>query len=103
MPLELYDNGPRHLFVELETPEAVAALRPDLFRLAALGPMAPVGCMSFGALVFLGWVVGAAPATAARPAPFLELRAEADGGSGEGGAARRSGGRPDPAHLRMRG
>ena len=40
LPIELYDNGPRHVFVELATPQAVAALRPDLSRLAALGALA---------------------------------------------------------------
>lgn len=39
-PVELYDNGPRHVFVELASPDAVATLRPDLFRLAALGSLA---------------------------------------------------------------
>jgi len=39
-PVELYDNGPRHLFIELDQPQAVAALRPDLGRLAALGSLA---------------------------------------------------------------
>ena len=77
-------------------------------RLAALGAIALVASMAEGAMgdwsaIYIRMDLGAAPATAARPAPFLELRAEADGGSGEGGAARRSGGRPDPAHLRMRG
>jgi trans-2,3-dihydro-3-hydroxyanthranilate isomerase len=40
LPIELYDNGPRHVFVELASPEAVATLRPDLSRLAALGSLA---------------------------------------------------------------
>lgn len=40
LPIELYDNGPRHVFVELESPEAVATLHPDLSRLAALGSLA---------------------------------------------------------------
>jgi trans-2,3-dihydro-3-hydroxyanthranilate isomerase len=38
--LELYDNGPRHVFVELASPDAVATLHPDLFRLAGLGSLA---------------------------------------------------------------
>ena len=33
LPVEVYDLGPSHLFVELETPEAVASLRPDLVAL----------------------------------------------------------------------
>jgi trans-2,3-dihydro-3-hydroxyanthranilate isomerase len=40
LPIEGHDNGPQHVFVALPTPEAVAALRPDLARLAALGPLA---------------------------------------------------------------
>jgi len=39
LPIESYDNGPRHVFVELASPEAVATLRPDLSRLAALGAL----------------------------------------------------------------
>jgi trans-2,3-dihydro-3-hydroxyanthranilate isomerase len=35
LPVEGYDNGARHVFVELPSPEAVAALRPDLARLTA--------------------------------------------------------------------
>jgi trans-2,3-dihydro-3-hydroxyanthranilate isomerase len=40
LPVELYDNGPHYVYVELETPEAVGALAPDLARLAALGSTA---------------------------------------------------------------
>jgi len=40
LPVELYDNGPHYVYVELDTPEAVAALRPDLSRLADLGSTA---------------------------------------------------------------
>ena len=40
LPVELYDNGPHYVFVELGTPQEVAALRPDLSRLAALGSTA---------------------------------------------------------------
>jgi trans-2,3-dihydro-3-hydroxyanthranilate isomerase len=40
LPVEVYENGPRHAYVALESEEAVAALRPDLnalgrFELAA--------------------------------------------------------------------
>jgi trans-2,3-dihydro-3-hydroxyanthranilate isomerase len=38
LPVEVYDNGLQHVFVELSSPEAVAALRPDQARLAALPP-----------------------------------------------------------------
>jgi trans-2,3-dihydro-3-hydroxyanthranilate isomerase len=40
LPIELYDNGPHYVFVEADAPEAVAALRPDLARLEALGSTA---------------------------------------------------------------
>jgi trans-2,3-dihydro-3-hydroxyanthranilate isomerase len=36
LPVAAYDNGNRHVFVELASPDAVAALRPDLAALAAL-------------------------------------------------------------------
>lgn len=42
LPVELYDNGPTHALVMLPTREAVAALTPDLGRLAKL----PVACTS---------------------------------------------------------
>jgi trans-2,3-dihydro-3-hydroxyanthranilate isomerase len=38
LPVQGYDNGAKHVFVELSSPEAVAAVRPDLARLTA-----PVG------------------------------------------------------------
>jgi trans-2,3-dihydro-3-hydroxyanthranilate isomerase len=37
LPVDVYDNGPHHVFVRLESPGAVAALQPDLGRLAKLG------------------------------------------------------------------
>lgn len=40
LPIELYRNGPRCVYVELETPQEVADLRPDLRALASLGPIA---------------------------------------------------------------
>jgi trans-2,3-dihydro-3-hydroxyanthranilate isomerase len=36
LPVEAYKNGPLHVYVELESEEAVAALRPDLSALAEL-------------------------------------------------------------------
>jgi trans-2,3-dihydro-3-hydroxyanthranilate isomerase len=40
LPVELYDNGPHYVFVELDSPGELAALTPDLSRLAALGSTA---------------------------------------------------------------
>ena len=37
LPVEVYDNGPNHVYVALESERAVAALRPDLRALAELG------------------------------------------------------------------
>jgi trans-2,3-dihydro-3-hydroxyanthranilate isomerase len=37
LPVEAYENGPLHVYVELESEDAVAALRPDLGELAAFG------------------------------------------------------------------
>ena len=37
LPVEAYTNGPVHVFVVLEDEQRVAALQPDLARLAALG------------------------------------------------------------------
>jgi trans-2,3-dihydro-3-hydroxyanthranilate isomerase len=36
LPIELYRQGPGHIFVELHSPEAVAALTPDFHALARL-------------------------------------------------------------------
>ncbi|HZR94597.1 MAG TPA: PhzF family phenazine biosynthesis protein [Gaiellaceae bacterium] len=38
LPVELYDNGIAHVYVALESRDAVAALEPDAQRLAAIGP-----------------------------------------------------------------
>ena len=37
LPVDAYVNGPRHVYVELASEDAVAALSPDLRSLAALG------------------------------------------------------------------
>jgi trans-2,3-dihydro-3-hydroxyanthranilate isomerase len=39
LPVEQYDNGPRHVCVAVESVKTVAQLRPDMQRLAALGPL----------------------------------------------------------------
>jgi trans-2,3-dihydro-3-hydroxyanthranilate isomerase len=38
LPVELYRQGPGHVYVELDSPDAVAALRPDLPALLELSP-----------------------------------------------------------------
>jgi trans-2,3-dihydro-3-hydroxyanthranilate isomerase len=44
LPVEIYDNGPRHTYVQLRDAAAVAALRPDI---GALGPLGEVGVSCF--------------------------------------------------------
>ena len=39
LPVELYDNGMRHVYVALPSEEAVATLRPDIGRLGDLPPV----------------------------------------------------------------
>jgi trans-2,3-dihydro-3-hydroxyanthranilate isomerase len=43
-PVEVYDNGLKHVFAILESPEAVAALDPDLSRLARLAGLDGTNC-----------------------------------------------------------
>ncbi len=47
LPIEVYDNGFRHVFVALPTPADVAAVRPDLERLEAV--LGDVGVSVFSA------------------------------------------------------
>jgi len=47
LPVEAYQNGPRHVFVALDGEAAVAALRPDLGALAGLGDIG-VSCFAGG-------------------------------------------------------
>jgi trans-2,3-dihydro-3-hydroxyanthranilate isomerase len=47
LPVEAYPNGPLHVYVELESREAVAALSPDFAALIALGEVA-VNCFAGG-------------------------------------------------------
>jgi trans-2,3-dihydro-3-hydroxyanthranilate isomerase len=51
LPLELYDNGPRHVYVELDEQEAVAALAPNARALAELGEL----CVSCFAGAGVAW------------------------------------------------
>ncbi len=45
LPIEVYDNGPRHVYVVLASHAQVAAVSPDLRALAALGELG-VSCVS---------------------------------------------------------
>ena len=44
LPVELYPQGPGHVYVELDSPKAVASLRPDL---GALKELLPYGTVCF--------------------------------------------------------
>jgi trans-2,3-dihydro-3-hydroxyanthranilate isomerase len=46
LPIELYDNGPRHVCVALESEAEVAALRPDFQALARLLPRGTTNCFA---------------------------------------------------------
>jgi trans-2,3-dihydro-3-hydroxyanthranilate isomerase len=45
LPVDVYDNGPHHVYVELSGEDAVAALAPDMIALAALGAVG-VSCFA---------------------------------------------------------
>ncbi|MFL5860926.1 MAG: PhzF family phenazine biosynthesis protein [Solirubrobacteraceae bacterium] len=47
LPVEVYDNGPRHAYVRLADEAAVAALSPDLGALSRLGAVG-VSCFAVG-------------------------------------------------------
>ena len=46
LPVEVYDNGIRHVFVALPSEDSVASLRPDLSMLAALPGVLGVNCFA---------------------------------------------------------
>ena len=46
LPVELYDNGMRHVYVTLGSAEEVAALRPDVGRLSQLPPVLGVNTIA---------------------------------------------------------
>jgi trans-2,3-dihydro-3-hydroxyanthranilate isomerase len=46
LPVELYDNGIQHVYVALGSEEEVAALRPDLSRLADLPAVMGINCFA---------------------------------------------------------
>ena len=50
LPVELYDNGPRHVFVGLVNEAEVAALRPDFQALARLLPRGTTNCFAAAGL-----------------------------------------------------
>lgn len=74
LPVEAYVNGPRHVYVELDSEAAVAALKPDLMALAGL----PVGVSCFAGagrrwktrMFAPGLGVGEDPATGSAAGPL---------------------------------
>jgi trans-2,3-dihydro-3-hydroxyanthranilate isomerase len=46
LPVELYDNGMRHVYVALDSEERVAALKPDFTRLSELPPVLGINCFA---------------------------------------------------------
>jgi trans-2,3-dihydro-3-hydroxyanthranilate isomerase len=46
LPVELYDNGMRHVYVALPSEDAVAALKPELGRLGELPPNLGINCFA---------------------------------------------------------
>jgi len=46
LPVELYDNGLHHVYVALESEEAVAAVTPDVGRLSTLPDVLGVNCFA---------------------------------------------------------
>jgi len=75
LPVEVYCNGPRHVYVELATREAVAGLEPDLGALGGLGEIG-VSCFagdgaSFKSRMFApGLGVAEDPATGSAAGPL---------------------------------
>jgi trans-2,3-dihydro-3-hydroxyanthranilate isomerase len=46
LPVELYDNGMRHVYVALPSEDAVATLKPELGRLGELPPNLGINCFA---------------------------------------------------------
>jgi trans-2,3-dihydro-3-hydroxyanthranilate isomerase len=46
LPVEVYDNGLRHIYVTLASEEEVAALRPDMGKLADLPAVMGINCIA---------------------------------------------------------
>jgi trans-2,3-dihydro-3-hydroxyanthranilate isomerase len=111
LPLEAYDNGPTHLYVALRDEHAVAALRPDMGALAALGAL-NVSCFAgagrrFKTRMFApGLGVAEDPATGSAAGPLaLHLARHGRIGFGEGIVIRQGVEiqRPSVLHARVDG
>jgi trans-2,3-dihydro-3-hydroxyanthranilate isomerase len=72
LPVELYDNGARHVFVALGSKEQLAALRPDTAAVAALG-LTGISCFAGSAgewTLRMFWEGGEDPATGSAAGPL---------------------------------
>src|SRR4029077_4156247 len=75
LPVELYDNGMRHVYVALRSEEEVAGLRPDLARLE-LPPDLGINCFAGSGgrwktrMFAPGGGVAEDPATGSAPGPL---------------------------------
>jgi trans-2,3-dihydro-3-hydroxyanthranilate isomerase len=90
LPVEIYDNGIRHVFVSLDSATALAALTPDMARLAAVHPggisvFAPTGPGRWDVRVFCpGEGINEDPATGSAAGPLgLHLVRHGRAGGGE--------------------
>jgi trans-2,3-dihydro-3-hydroxyanthranilate isomerase len=72
LPVELYDNGARHVFVALGSKEQLAALRPDTAAVAALG-LTGISCFAGSGgqwTLRMFWEGGEDPATGSAAGPL---------------------------------
>jgi trans-2,3-dihydro-3-hydroxyanthranilate isomerase len=72
LPVELYDNGATHILVTFESPDAVAALMPDLAAIARLG-VTGVNCIAGAGGRWknrMFWPRGEDPATGSAAGPI---------------------------------
>lgn len=75
LPVELYDNGIQHVYIALGSRDDVAALRPDLERVSAIGPYG-INCFAGGGrswktrMFHLGFGVAEDPATGSAAGPL---------------------------------
>jgi trans-2,3-dihydro-3-hydroxyanthranilate isomerase len=67
LPVELYDNGVRHVFVACRSEDELAALQPDLRRLESLGPYG-INCFTGGGTRWRTRMFGPALGVAEDPA-----------------------------------
>jgi len=72
LPVELYDNGARHVFVAVGSKEQLAALRPDTAAVAALG-LTGISCFAGSGgewTLRMFWEGGEDPATGSAAGPL---------------------------------